>query len=47
MLYAALVAAREFSAAAKTNPNGTGGNIIFLHLFMDALLLQPSEPTCA
>ena len=27
--------------------SGTGGNTVFLHLFLDALLLQPCFPDCA
>ncbi|KAI9453867.1 metalloprotease [Lactarius psammicola] len=30
---------------ARTNPGGTEGNIVFMHLFLDALLLQPCNPT--
>ncbi|KAJ7477392.1 Fungalysin metallopeptidase-domain-containing protein [Mycena latifolia] len=44
-VYAALVTAHGFSTTAKTNPTGTEGNIVFLHLFIDALALQPCNPT--
>jgi extracellular elastinolytic metalloproteinase len=44
-VYAALVGARGFSAAAHTDPSGTAGNVVFLHLFIDALALQPCNPT--
>jgi len=44
-VYAALVSAKGWSATAKTNPNGTEGNIVYLHLFLDALALQPCNPT--
>ncbi|KAJ6572791.1 Fungalysin metallopeptidase-domain-containing protein [Mycena vulgaris] len=44
-VYAALVTAHGFSTTAKTNPGGTEGNIVFLHLFLDALALQPCNPT--
>ncbi|KAH8981285.1 Fungalysin metallopeptidase-domain-containing protein [Lactarius hatsudake] len=44
-VYAALVTAHGWSATARTNPGGTEGNIVFLHLFLDALLLQPCNPT--
>ncbi|KXN84352.1 Extracellular metalloproteinase mep [Leucoagaricus sp. SymC.cos] len=44
-VYAALVSAHGWSATSRTNPNGTEGNIVFLHLFLDALLLQPCNPT--
>lgn len=39
-VYAALVAAHGFSTTARTNPGGTEGNIVFLHLFIDALAIQ-------
>ncbi|KAI9453869.1 Fungalysin metallopeptidase-domain-containing protein [Lactarius psammicola] len=44
-VYASLVTAHGWSATARTNPAGTEGNIVFLHLFLDALLLQPCSPT--
>ncbi|KAJ7065817.1 Fungalysin metallopeptidase-domain-containing protein [Mycena amicta] len=44
-VYAALVGAHGWSATARTNPTGTEGNIVHLHLFLDALLLQPCNPT--
>ncbi|KAF4616615.1 hypothetical protein D9613_008897 [Agrocybe pediades] len=44
-VYAALVSAHGWSATAKTNPNGTEGNIVYLHLFLDALALQSCNPT--
>ncbi|KAJ7155333.1 Fungalysin metallopeptidase-domain-containing protein [Mycena filopes] len=44
-VYAALVTAHGFSTTAKTNPAGTEGNIVFLHLFIDALAIQPCNPT--
>jgi extracellular elastinolytic metalloproteinase len=44
-VYAALVGSKGFSGQARTNPNGTKGNVIFLHLFIDALPLQPCNPT--
>ncbi|CAA7257402.1 unnamed protein product [Cyclocybe aegerita] len=44
-VYAALVNAHGWSATARTNPNGTEGNVVFLHLFLDALTLQPCNPT--
>ncbi|KAI0797286.1 Fungalysin metallopeptidase-domain-containing protein [Irpex lacteus] len=44
-VYAALVAAHGFSATAHTDPTTTGGNTVFLHLFIDALSLQPCNPT--
>ncbi|KAI0692817.1 Fungalysin metallopeptidase-domain-containing protein [Cerioporus squamosus] len=44
-VYASLVSAHGFAADAKTNPSSTAGNSVFLHLFIDALALQPCNPT--
>ncbi|EJD53231.1 hypothetical protein AURDEDRAFT_110932 [Auricularia subglabra TFB-10046 SS5] len=44
-VHAALVDELGFSHDAKTNPDATGGNAVFLHLFIDALALQPCNPT--
>ncbi|TFK72838.1 hypothetical protein BDN72DRAFT_855212 [Pluteus cervinus] len=44
-VYSALVSAHGWSASARTNPDGTEGNIVWLHLFLDALALQPCNPT--
>ncbi|KAF9458835.1 Fungalysin metallopeptidase-domain-containing protein [Collybia nuda] len=44
-VYASLVTAHGWSSSARTNPGGTEGNIVFLHLFIDALALQPCNPT--
>ncbi|KAL4252742.1 Extracellular metalloproteinase [Abortiporus biennis] len=44
-VYAALVAAHGFSTTAHTDPTGTQGNVVYLHLFLDALALQPCNPT--
>ncbi|CAE6472559.1 unnamed protein product [Rhizoctonia solani] len=43
-IYAALVAKLGFSTD-KRNANGTAGNIVALHLLVDALSLQPCNPT--
>lgn len=45
-VYAALVSDLGFSATAQTDPTGTEGNVVFLHLFLDALQLQPCNPDC-
>jgi extracellular elastinolytic metalloproteinase len=45
-VYAALVGVHGWSATARTNPAGTEGNIVFLHLLIDALPIQPCNPTC-
>ncbi|KAH9912689.1 Fungalysin metallopeptidase-domain-containing protein [Epithele typhae] len=44
-VYGALVDALGFSAAAHTDPSGGAGNVVFLHLFVDALALQRCNPT--
>ncbi|KAF9257250.1 hypothetical protein L218DRAFT_1006368 [Marasmius fiardii PR-910] len=44
-VYAALVAAHGWSANARTNAATTEGNVVFLHLLVDALALQPCNPT--
>ncbi|CAL1708409.1 unnamed protein product [Somion occarium] len=44
-VYAALIGAHGFSSTARTDPSGTAGNVVFLHLFLDALALQPCNPT--
>ncbi|TFK72837.1 hypothetical protein BDN72DRAFT_283561 [Pluteus cervinus] len=44
-VYAALVTAHGWSATSRTNPDGSEGNIVWLHLFIDALALQPCNPT--
>ncbi|KAJ7918151.1 Fungalysin metallopeptidase-domain-containing protein [Mycena leptocephala] len=43
-VHAALVTAHGFSKTARTDPSGSQGNVIFLHLFIDALALQPCQP---
>ncbi|KAH9850436.1 Fungalysin metallopeptidase-domain-containing protein [Lenzites betulinus] len=44
-VYAALVGVHGFSDTAHTDPTTTGGNTVFLHLFLDALPIQPCNPT--
>ncbi|KAJ7165457.1 Fungalysin metallopeptidase-domain-containing protein [Mycena crocata] len=44
-VYAALVAELGFSETAQTNPDQPEGNVVFMHLLMDALALQPCQPT--
>ncbi|RXW20286.1 hypothetical protein EST38_g5569 [Candolleomyces aberdarensis] len=44
-VYDALVQARGFSADKLTNPDGTEGNVVWLHLYIDALAIQPCNPT--
>jgi hypothetical protein len=45
-VYASLVSTYGWTANPRTTPSGTGGNVVFLHLFIDALALQPCNPTC-
>ncbi|KAH9020571.1 Fungalysin metallopeptidase-domain-containing protein [Lactarius pseudohatsudake] len=44
-VYAALVIAKGWSTNALTDPTTNEGNVVWLHLFIDALLLQPCNPT--
>ncbi|KAI0747225.1 Fungalysin metallopeptidase-domain-containing protein [Daedaleopsis nitida] len=44
-VYAALVGAHGFAADARAHPESTAGNAVWLHLFVDALSLQPCNPT--
>lgn len=44
-VYAALVGVHGFSTTAHTDASGTAGNVVFLHLFIDALAIQPCNPT--
>ena len=43
VVHADLVEKSGFSTTAMTNPYGSEGNII---MFLDALALQPVNPTC-
>ncbi|KAK7045826.1 hypothetical protein VNI00_007237 [Paramarasmius palmivorus] len=44
-VYAALVDEHGFSDKAMTDPNGSEGNVVFLHLLIDGLSLNPCNPT--
>ena len=44
---AALVRDHSFDNNAFSTPTSTAGNAVFMHLFLDSLLLQPCNPTCA
>ena len=44
-VYAALVKAHGYSSSARTDPSSAAGNSVFMHLFLDALALQPCNPT--
>ncbi|KAF5309720.1 hypothetical protein D9611_014433 [Ephemerocybe angulata] len=41
----ALVQARGFSEEKLTNPDAPEGNVVFMRLFIDALAVQPCNPT--
>ena len=45
-VYAKLVAEHGYSTTAMTNPDGTAGNVVFLHLLIDSFSLLPCEPDC-
>jgi len=45
-VYAKLVADHGYAKDAMTNPIGTAGNVVFLHLFIDSLSLLPCNPDC-
>ncbi|KAF6746891.1 metalloprotease [Ephemerocybe angulata] len=44
-VYAPLVAKYGWSPESLTNPDGAEGNIVYMHLFIDALSIQPCNPT--
>ncbi|KAH8991254.1 Fungalysin metallopeptidase-domain-containing protein [Lactarius akahatsu] len=44
-VYAELVAAFGWSRELTVDPNASEGNVVFLHLLYDALLLQPCPPS--
>ncbi|EIN12650.1 metalloprotease [Punctularia strigosozonata HHB-11173 SS5] len=44
-VYASLVDENGFSEDAHTDASGSEGNVVFLHLFIDSLALQPCNPT--
>ena len=46
VVHADLVDKYGFSTNAIRDPSGLEGNVVFLHLFIDALALQPIRPTC-
>jgi len=41
----ALVEKQGFSKTAFTDVDGLEGNVVYLHLFIDALTLQPCNPS--
>jgi hypothetical protein len=45
-VYAGLVTGLGWSPTALTNPTTAEGNVVWLHLLFDALLLQPCNPSC-
>ncbi|KAJ7774690.1 Fungalysin metallopeptidase-domain-containing protein [Mycena olivaceomarginata] len=44
-VYTALVGQWGWSPDLRTNPDGTEGNIVYMHLFIYSLPLQPCSPT--
>ncbi|KAI0045234.1 hypothetical protein FA95DRAFT_1495706 [Auriscalpium vulgare] len=44
-VHAALVTTYGWSATARTDPTTSEGNVVWLHLFIDSLALQPCNPT--
>ncbi|KAK0439964.1 Fungalysin metallopeptidase-domain-containing protein [Desarmillaria tabescens] len=44
-VYAVLVEAHGWSATAMDDASGSEGNVVYLHLFIDGLALQPCNPT--
>ena len=44
-VYAALVEGFGWDADFKTNADSDKGNVVFMHLFIDSLALQPCNPT--
>ena len=44
-VYAALVGEYGWEASFKTSADSEAGNVVFMHLFIDALALQPCNPT--
>ncbi|KAI0341434.1 hypothetical protein BDW22DRAFT_303716 [Trametopsis cervina] len=44
-VHAGLVNAHGFAPDARTTPSSTAGNVVFMHLFIDSLPLQPCNPT--
>ncbi|KAL0569292.1 hypothetical protein V5O48_012679 [Marasmius crinis-equi] len=43
-LYAELVTANGWSSTARTDPSGTKGNVVWLHLLVDSFALLPCNP---
>ena len=44
-VYAALVGEYGWEASFRTSADSEAGNVVFMHLFIDALALQPCNPT--
>ncbi|KAJ8087794.1 hypothetical protein PM082_006631 [Marasmius tenuissimus] len=44
-VYSALVTKHGWSSAALTDSTGSSGNVVWLHLIVDGLALQPCNPT--
>ncbi|KAJ7140443.1 Fungalysin metallopeptidase-domain-containing protein [Mycena filopes] len=44
-VYADLVSEHGFSSTAHTDPTGSAGNVVYLRILVDALAIQPCQPT--
>ncbi|KAK1231107.1 hypothetical protein PQX77_005785, partial [Marasmius sp. AFHP31] len=44
-IFAGLVKEYGFSRTAHTDPTGNAGNVVFLHLVIDGMAIQPCNPT--
>lgn len=44
-VYAELVKERGFAPNALVEPDGLEGNVVFMRIMMDSLLLQPCNPS--
>jgi len=45
-VYTALVLKHGYSDTALTNPDGSEGHVVFMHLFIDCLAIQPCKSIC-
>lgn len=45
-VYAALVTENGFGQNFLTDATGSEGNVIFMRVLLEALLVQPCNPTC-
>ena len=45
IIFATLVKEHGFSNTAHGDPTGSAGNVVFLHLIIDGMAIQPCNPT--